>query len=684
MNDSDQRIDLRFGEVAVSLQGFVDPVQPMKQVLRFVQRLVEETPEISRTPVALGEAEIEALLGDLSARTGVARDDLAAAPGLIVTSLAAGTRPDAMPDPAAAPVVPEGPRQPIAGSPLGVPGDGRAPDPVWTARGGAPVPGPEPVAAVAAAALAAERAGGSEDAVAHEIQAEPLEEAETIPVAFQSEPAEVEPADIAEVEASAPAPDLPVADLPVADEPVADEPLTEAADSGVPEGLVEAEEDLSPETVLDAGEDATDADEVAVPDASGTVVDAEVKEVPLAVLAEAAPPEPLPASLLSGTGQAPVDADPADLFEGPVKAEADVAPDLESEMGPETQPDMAEGEEVQPAAEEPVAFPFNLFKTPDGDGPSERPPEDVVEAEPESAAVDAAPDETVVARISGLADREPEPEPEGEPAPDPVVSIFAASTDAASSVETPVEAVEPDAVQDVDPAPEPVGPEPIDPEPVAPVSIFAAALPSAAEPEPEPEREAAPEPEIPANIFAAQAPSPAMAATDPAEDEGPGLSDIRSRLFGDAGPAEPVQAPARGPRWIEDPNEPGGHDVGAGAALGSVMARYRERSTDATEADAPQERISPEELAERAGAETVPEMLCSSAAWLTLVEQRSNFGRREVMEVFDRIPGEHPRTLEARIKGFGKLVRSGSVVLVDDGRFALSSEEKARFRELIG
>jgi hypothetical protein len=53
------------------------------------------------------------------------------------------------------------------------------------------------------------------------------------------------------------------------------------------------------------------------------------------------------------------------------------------------------------------------------------------------------------------------------------------------------------------------------------------------------------------------------------------------------------------------------------------------------------------------------------------------------MEVFETLPGSHPRTLEARIKGFGSLVRSGRLQLVDDGAFALAPRERARFRALV-
>lgn len=93
---------------------------------------------------------------------------------------------------------------------------------------------------------------------------------------------------------------------------------------------------------------------------------------------------------------------------------------------------------------------------------------------------------------------------------------------------------------------------------------------------------------------------------------------------------------------------------------------------------------SPAQIAARSGADGVADLLAVSAAWLTLVGGRPRFSRREVMEVFDQIPGDHPKSLEARIKGYGKLVRGGALVLVDDGLFALSQEEQDRYRSLLG
>ena len=93
--------------------------------------------------------------------------------------------------------------------------------------------------------------------------------------------------------------------------------------------------------------------------------------------------------------------------------------------------------------------------------------------------------------------------------------------------------------------------------------------------------------------------------------------------------------------------------------------------------------VTAADLAEISGAETVADMLSASAAWLTLTEGKLRFSRRDVMDVFEGIPGEHPKTLEARIKGYGKLVRSGTLVLIGDGQFALAQPERDRFKALL-
>jgi hypothetical protein len=88
-------------------------------------------------------------------------------------------------------------------------------------------------------------------------------------------------------------------------------------------------------------------------------------------------------------------------------------------------------------------------------------------------------------------------------------------------------------------------------------------------------------------------------------------------------------------------------------------------------------------LAERAGARSVAELMVASAAWMVLIQGQTRFARRDVLDVFETIPGDHDRSLEARIKGFGKAVRNGHLVMIEDGVFGLSRAELERFQALL-
>lgn len=88
-------------------------------------------------------------------------------------------------------------------------------------------------------------------------------------------------------------------------------------------------------------------------------------------------------------------------------------------------------------------------------------------------------------------------------------------------------------------------------------------------------------------------------------------------------------------------------------------------------------------LVQAAGATTIPDMMICAAAWMVLLQGKVSFTRREVLDVFDQIPGDHEKTLEARIKGFGKATRNGQLVAVEDGTFGLSQEELDRFERLL-
>lgn len=102
------------------------------------------------------------------------------------------------------------------------------------------------------------------------------------------------------------------------------------------------------------------------------------------------------------------------------------------------------------------------------------------------------------------------------------------------------------------------------------------------------------------------------------------------------------------------------------------------------EAEAPaEEEYTAARLAERAGARTVPELMVASAAWMVLMKGQTSFKRRDVLDVFETLPGEHEKTLEAQIKGFGKAVRNGQLVSVEDGIFGLARAELERYQRLL-
>ena len=88
-------------------------------------------------------------------------------------------------------------------------------------------------------------------------------------------------------------------------------------------------------------------------------------------------------------------------------------------------------------------------------------------------------------------------------------------------------------------------------------------------------------------------------------------------------------------------------------------------------------------LAQVAGAESVPELIVSAAAWMVLIKGQTTFSRSDVINVFQAMPGDHEKTLEARVKGFGKAVRNGQLIMIEDGVFGLSLAELERFQRLL-
>ena len=529
MDGGADRIDLKIGDLALSVQGAEDPVRTLKQVLRFVQRLVEETPEMTGAGVVLDDAAVSGLLADLEAGGGLPTGSFTVTPGLILT----------------------------AGAPAG---------------------------AQAAAPDTAEAAG-----------APAMSAADT---AF----------------------DDPDSDAPLAGAGAWDDP-GQAESGGSDFDAAAAAADLIG-TAPPAGEAATDPGDGAVAPGAAARPDADTAMPAGATLSAIAGLGQIGAADRRSEGGQTADT-PAQLSPEPEAPPAEAARDpmepafarLRTAMSMETTGRTAPGpgpDAAAPAAADPG---------PPAESGRQAPPEDGVSAPPVEADAQDIPD--IFQRVSGDDPRRGPGEMRTE------INIFSRGDTTPSG---------------------------------------------APQPETTPER---------------------VSIAAGAETEG----------------ARPL--PATAPGWIEDPDEPAPQpeaiaapgtpaEAPATSRFDALVARYRPDPAAAEpggEADAPEPAGTPDApaqapqppdippdaatLARLSGAEDVADLLAASAASLAL-GGRSHFSRREVMEAFDTIPGDHPRSLEARIKGYGKLVRSGALVLVEDGLFSLSEAEEDRFRAMLG
>lgn len=84
------------------------------------------------------------------------------------------------------------------------------------------------------------------------------------------------------------------------------------------------------------------------------------------------------------------------------------------------------------------------------------------------------------------------------------------------------------------------------------------------------------------------------------------------------------------------------------------------------------EEQSPAAFARRVGASSLQDLLESSAAFMSIVEGKAKFSRRDVMQALAAIGVEKDYTQEARLKSFRKLLTNGAIVRSDDGLFAIS------------
>ncbi|MEM6421298.1 MAG: hypothetical protein AAF698_01830, partial [Pseudomonadota bacterium] len=153
--------------------------------------------------------------------------------------------------------------------------------------------------------------------------------------------------------------------------------------------------------------------------------------------------------------------------------------------------------------------------------------------------------------------------------------------------------------------------------------------------------------------------------------------------------ADPVLAP-RGngpfrPLFKRRGNGAAREDAGAEEPEDEAAEEPRRRSLFDVSDNAPRRRPRPpmtaQALAWKMEAHKPDDQLIAAGAFLTFVEKKPRFARKEIFEVLDSIPGEIVRNLEVRIKNFGRLTRDGVFVQLETDSFTLSDEQLDRVSE---
>ncbi|MEM9428643.1 MAG: hypothetical protein AAGA32_04000 [Pseudomonadota bacterium] len=195
-------------------------------------------------------------------------------------------------------------------------------------------------------------------------------------------------------------------------------------------------------------------------------------------------------------------------------------------------------------------------------------------------------------------------------------------------------------------------------------------------------RSSAPETEVPP--APALAPSPPQRPTEPAER--PTRTAPRTILPTTIrGRSSPPPEPSDGTGGARKPAASAGEDN----EIASKLRASFETTPDMTRAttgldfgDAPEEadgRLTPVGFAKRMGTNTLLELMEASAAYTVLIDGRATFSRGAIMTMVDQIGRGGAFSAEARIKSFGKLMRSGRFVRLDDGQFVLSDAARAEY-----
>ncbi len=93
-------------------------------------------------------------------------------------------------------------------------------------------------------------------------------------------------------------------------------------------------------------------------------------------------------------------------------------------------------------------------------------------------------------------------------------------------------------------------------------------------------------------------------------------------------------------------------------------------------ADAFSEATNFADFAERIGAFELQDLLEASAAYTSIVEGKSRFSRAQIMSKITKIDSNGAFTKEAGLRSFGRLLREGKILRVQDGQFAISKASR--------
>jgi len=93
-------------------------------------------------------------------------------------------------------------------------------------------------------------------------------------------------------------------------------------------------------------------------------------------------------------------------------------------------------------------------------------------------------------------------------------------------------------------------------------------------------------------------------------------------------------------------------------------------------ADAFREATSFADFAERIGAFDLPDLLEAAAAYTAIIEKKERFSRAQVMAKVAKLNHGDAYSKEAGLRAFGKLLREGKILRVQDGQFGISKASR--------